>query len=265
MNIQKHFEIKRFAYLFKNDLLLNYKTYLLGVTGFVIIYYLFMLYSMTIYPSTYDSQDYFYTFIIGLFALGFFVGSSFPALSSKNGTFTYIMIPASTLEKFSLQFIFRIVFGTIIFLVSYWVVAYLARVTALQMESVKRSGVFIDSFNYAMLFDGFTGIKHKVIIYITAFTIGITFFSFRLFFKKLAVLKSTVLIVGLVLLLFFVMSILSNLFFPETTKGLFDISILYMRGNSYLLGFKGGSIILFILSFLLILPLGYYRLKEKQI
>ncbi|MBV5343559.1 hypothetical protein JZU68_08125, partial [bacterium] len=94
---------------------------------------------MTNFTKTYNSRDYSNAFLFGLFA-----------------THTYIMTPASTFEKFSLQFLIRIVFGIIVLMVSFSAVAHLARTTALQMESVKRSGIFIDTFNFRMLYDVYT-------------------------------------------------------------------------------------------------------------
>lgn len=264
MNIQQHFDIKRFANLFKNDLLLNYKSYILIVTGFIVIYYLFLIFTMTNYTKTFNSRDYTNAFLLGLFAYSLFVGSAFPALSSKNATHTYIMTPASTLEKFSLQFLIRIVFGLFILNASFCVLAHLARATALQMESVRRSGIFIDTFKFTMLYDVYADNIIKFIMYILLLSGGIFLFSIRIFFRKIAVIKSVLVIFISLLTLYSIVVLLSHLFFPLSTYG-FNISPYYTFGSEKIIDYEKISWFILLISIFLILPLGYFKLKEKQV
>jgi hypothetical protein len=265
MNLQNHFNAKRFFLLFKNDLLLNYKSYIFSAIGYALILYFAILYFMTSSDRIFDSENYLTFFMISILAMFLFSGSSFPAFNAKNTAQTFIMSPGSNLEKFCIQFLVRVVFGLLFLIISIWIISHFARITALQFESVKLSEKFIDSFRYSMLTDGYTGENYKLFTYLVAFTFGISVFSFRLFFKRFAFVKSSILIVGLIIILIFVMNILSYLFFPESTNGIFDLSPFFIFGNTFLYGFKGGSLILLTLSFIFILPLGYFKLKEKQL
>ncbi len=265
MKLQQHFNTKRFISLFKNDLLLNYKSYLFYAIGYSIILYIAMLLFMTNNDRMFDAESYRVPFIFSIIAMCVFAGASFPALNTKNTAHTFIMTPGSNFEKFTIQFIIRIVLTIIFLLVSFGIIAHLARITALQFESVKISAKFIDKFRYSMLTDGYIGENYRIFLFQLAFTYGLSVFSFRLFFKRFAFVKSSILIAGLIFTLLFVMNILSYIFFPQSTNGLFDISPFFKFGNTFLYGFKGGSIILLTLSFLFILPFGYFKLKEKQL
>jgi hypothetical protein len=221
---------------------------------------------MTNFTKTYNSRDYTNAFLFGLFAYSLFVGSAFPALSSKNATHTYIMTPASTFEKYSLQFLIRIVFGIIVLMVSFWAVAHLARTTALQMESVKRSGLFIDTFNFRMLYDVYTDNMgmYIFIIFTILYSVGIFLFSIRVFFRKIAVIKSVLVLFMALFILYSIMVLLSHLFFPLTTHG-FEVSPHYSLGREKMFDFINYISLFVLISILFILPLGYFKLKEKQV
>jgi hypothetical protein len=54
-----------------------------------------------------------------------YVGHSFPAFRSKEGTISYLMTPASTLEKFAFEFLSRIGFIIVALPVLFWVTFHL--------------------------------------------------------------------------------------------------------------------------------------------
>ena len=265
MNLKQHFDIKRFFYLFKNDLLLNFKSDVFIASGYAIILYIAMLLSMTRDNEMFDSNGYLTIFSFSMIAMCIFAGTSFPALNSKNTSHTFIMTPGSNFEKFIIQFIIRIVITLIFLFVSFWIIAHLARISALQFESIKISGKFIDPFKYSMLRHGYSTEHFIVIIYSIFFTFGISVFSFRLIFKNFAFVKSSITIVGLLFILLFVTNIIYNLFFPVTLRSFFDIDPELIYGKNSILGLIGAPILFFILSFLFILPFGYFKLKEKQL
>src|SRR5665647_263187 len=116
MNSNKFFSFSRFYLLMRNDIMLNYKKYLFTIAGAFILGFIFLYMSM---PQiividdnfkvdgliAFDSRRYLSIFIMCLFGLGTFVGSAFSELSNKVKTSNYLLIPASTFEKFLCQFV----------------------------------------------------------------------------------------------------------------------------------------------------------------
>jgi hypothetical protein len=92
-------------------------------------------------------------FMVDLFALGAFVGCVFPDFSDKVKTGNYLLLPASTLEKMLSQVLIYIVFGSICFLLIFWVDAHLARWTVQQGEFFQIHNIVIDKFQYASIYN----------------------------------------------------------------------------------------------------------------
>src|SRR5665647_374560 len=209
MNSNKFFSFSRFYQLLHNDILLNHKKYLLTIVGgFIMGFILMYLYMPTrIYSysnSSFDAIRYSSLFITCLFGLGAFVGSAFSELSSKVKISNYLLIPASTFEKFLSQFTIRFVAGTIIFLVIFWVDVHLARIAVLsRIEGLDghlagpEKYDYIKKFHFSMLliknnypvvtnwrlFDGIGAI-------LIAFSLGMFLFSVKTFFRKLGLIKT---------------------------------------------------------------------------
>lgn len=282
MNSNKIFSFGRFYLLMRNDFLLNYKKYLLTIAvafvlGFIIIY-LEMPKMEYRYMEAYFARRYPQIFIMCLLGLGAFVGSAFSELSSKVKTSNYLLLPASTFEKFLLQFVIRILLGTALFLFIFWADAHLARFAALSRmvdENNQLAGPekykFITAFHYSQLlikdyFPPRTYWTAYEIITMTSgiFSIGIYLFSVKIFFRKMGLVKTIISMVALFYVLAGAMILFSHIFFPETTG--FELNI-----NEYVTPFGGtnnfelwiNSICFF--SWLFLLPLGYFKLKEKQV
>ena len=282
MNSNKFFSFSRFYQLLRNDILLNYKKYLLTIVGAFILGFITMLKTMPSYmynDSTFkfDYSGYMTLFVMCLVGLGAFVGSAFSELSSKIKTSNYLLMPASTLEKFLCQFVIRALVGTVIFLFIFWVDAHLARIMALRHIEYfdgKLAGPekynYIEKFHYSMLL-----IKSKypfvtnwklfegIGMILIAFSTGVFLFSVKIFFRKLGLIKTGITFVATLFLIMFVMTFFSHLFYPET-KGLDIANIDYTLTN----GYKNSEILLYSIAYiapLFLLPLGYFKLKEKQL
>ncbi|HZK68285.1 MAG TPA: hypothetical protein VFC36_01680 [Paludibacter sp.] len=282
MNSNKFFSFSRFYQLLHNDILLNHKKYLLTIVGgFIMGFILMYLYMPTrIYSysnSSFDAIRYSSLFITCLFGLGAFVGSAFSELSSKVKISNYLLIPASTFEKFLSQFTIRFVAGTIIFLVIFWVDVHLARIAVLsRIEGLDghlagpEKYDYIKKFHFSMLliknnypvvtnwrlFDGIGAI-------LIAFSLGMFLFSVKIFFRKLGLIKTGISLIATLYLMMVLMMCFSHLFYPET-KG-FDIAnITYFLSN----GYTNDDIFRYSIAYiapLVLLPLGYFKLKEKQL
>lgn len=282
MNSNKFFSFNRFYQLLRNDILINYKKYLLTIAGAFILGFIVMFMYMPnrIYADTnfkFDATRYNNLFIMCLFGLGAFVGSAFSELSSKIKMSNYLLMPASTFEKFLCQFFIRAVVGTVIFLFIFWVDTHIARIAVLshiknnlgQLAGPEKYK-YIEKFHYSMLLIKsnyppatnwrlFEGIGTILI----AFSLGMFLFSVKIFFRKLGLIKTGISLVATLYLLMVLMICFSHLFYPET-KG-FDIAnIDYMLSN----GYSSSEIFRYSIGYLaplFLLPLGYFKLKEKQL
>jgi len=282
MNSNNFFNFSRFYRLLRNDILLNYKKYLLTIVGAFILGFILMymympnrVYTDTIYK--FDTSRYFNLFTMCLVGLGAFVGSAFSELSSKVKISNYLLVPASTFEKYLSQFVIRAVVGTAIFLLVFWIDAHLARIAVLsriegldgQLAGPEKYD-YIEKFHWSMflikskyptltnwrLFEGIGMI-------LTWFSLGMFLFSIKIFFRKLGLIKTGISLVATIYLLTVVMAGFSHIFYPETV-GFGIANIDYKLSNGY-----SNSEIFFnsigYLAPLFLLPLGYFKLKEKQL
>ena len=266
----------------RNDLLINYKKYLLTIAGGFILGFIFIymympsqMYSDANYKL--DGSRYRYFFAIYLVGLGAFVGSAFSELSSKIKISNYLLIPGSTFEKYLCQFVIRAVVGTAIFLFIFWVDTHIARIAVLshlknnlgQLAGPEKYN-YIEKFRYSMLlvksnyptityWRSFDGIGVVLVI----FSIGMFLFSVKIFFRKLGLIKTGISLVAALYLLMVSMICFSYLFYPET-KGFNTADINYLLSN----GYNNNDIFLYSIGYLaplFLLPLGYFKLKEKEL
>jgi hypothetical protein len=298
MNSNKFFSFNRFYLLLRSDLLINYKKYCLAILVAFILGFVFLYGSMPrlVYGgdtlndwNTFGCNRYKSIFLFSIVVLGVLVGSSFSDLGSKVKTANYLLIPASTFEKFFSQFFSRVICGGAIFLVLFWIDAQLARaISGMQMVDVKTNLHYanaehiIEKFNYGMIFlyekvrtySSETGTYSiEKIVYYKAYetwgaslfivSIGLYLFSVRLFFKKLGLVKSIISFVVLFFILFLFMVVFSHIFYPNTVG--FDVSLptYTLQNGTDNIGFW--LCLIGLVSPLFLLPLGYFKLKEKQL
>lgn len=297
MNSTNFFSFNRFYLLLRNDLLINYKKYCLAILVAFILGFVFLYGSMPrlVYGNEmenrwniFSSSRYMNIFLASIVALGALVGSSFPDLGSKVKTSNYLLIPASTFEKFSSQFFIRVICGAAIFLVLFWIDARLARaISVMQMVDIKTNFHYanaehiIDKFNYGMIFLYEKGISYssetgspieKIVYYkpietwgasLFIVSIGLYLFSVKLFFKKLGLVKSIISFVALFFALALFMVIFSHIFYPRTVG--FDVSLPNYTLQNGINNVEFWLFLIGLVSPLFLLPLGYFKLKEKQL
>jgi hypothetical protein len=284
MNSNKFFSFNRFYLLLRNDVLLNYKKYLLTIAAAFILGFIVLFKNMPNYVHNgldwyiFDANKYTSAFAMCLLGLLAFVGSAFSEFSTKVKTSNYLLLPASTFEKFLSQFVIYVLAGTAIFLIVFLVDAHLARYVALSNlkgfygeDLGAEKEKYIEVFNYSMLL-----IKNKypvisnwnlfdgLAILFGMFSVGMYFFSVKIFFKKLGLIKTAISLIAVVFLGVVVMMLLSQVFFPETKA--FDISneIGYKLKN----GLYNIELWMYLSAYcvsLFIIPFGYFKLKEKQL
>jgi hypothetical protein len=121
------FNAKRFGLLFKQHLIHNAQFLLLSIGAYVgVIFIVLSLVQIgnNFKPHPFENFQIFLAVFVTVFGI-LYVGHSFPAFRSKESTITYLMMPASALEKFLFEFLSRIgiILLTLPFL--YWVTFHL--------------------------------------------------------------------------------------------------------------------------------------------
>lgn len=263
MNTSSVFNSRRFYNLFRRDIMLNHKLYIFTLTGIAFALFLLFVFNMTnVYNLEYKESDYIKILTFSLIYIAAFIGSSFPELSDKKGTCNYLLLPSSIFEKYLVQFFIRFVIFIPLALLLFIAMADVARLTATQINLIHGKNIYIEKFNFSCLFPTQSDKKIEAIILFGLFSAGTFLFSARLFFKRFALVKTLILGTILFYLFYCFMVILSHIFYPETQG--FNIKI-----NEYEIVPQINSVELFIscfacLSWLFFLPMGYYKLKEKQ-
>jgi len=266
MKSNTFFNTSRFYLLLRNDILINYKKYLFMVLGAFIVGYFILFLQMpkveNIYPD-FRVENYTPIFFMGLLGLGAVIGMAFPELENKIKTSNYLMLPGSTFERMTVQFLIRVVGGSILYLVVFWLVAYLARFSALRMYQGHANAQTIESFDFSSLLIGSKDLLSKLAIGFSIFSIGMYLFSIRIFFKRFALVKTIISLVAVYALFACVMVLFSHIFYPETIGFGFHVDNYYLAPDITNINIWIYSIS--FLSWLFFLTLGYFTLKEKQV
>lgn len=261
------FSIKRFCNLLCYDLLIHKKTYLLSVLGgFFAVFFLFVL-DMPGKSAIYGSNQYHTMFITSFLGFLIFIGTAFPDLSGKVKSGNYLLLPASTFEKILHQFLFRVVLGIIVFLFVFWLSSHLGRLVANQSSRVLSLETTIEPFHFSMLFEERGIFMDKIILFIFI-CICLFLFTTRLFFHRLAIIKSVIAATILIIIFSTVMIVISHIFFPAEAHGISTYYPRYKCTIDYLSNFHTSELLAYYLCSILsisLLVLAYYKLKEKQV
>lgn len=265
MNNSSFFNSRRFAILLRNDLLLNSKSYLIAAAAaFLLIGFVTFLFMSNLSDRTsFGAQGYLYAFMMCMIGFGAFVGSSFAAVGNKRSLSVYLLTPASVFEKYLVQFVVRFLLGILAFWLIFSIDALIVRSIVLQSNAHK--GIYNDIayFSVTDLFLLTDRVFDRLWFVLMLLTIATYLFSVRLFFGKSGLIKTVATIPVPVLTIVVYMVVLSHIFSPSTTGfdiNVFDYPIADTHTNVTLWIFS-----LFAVSWLFLLPLGYFKLKEKQV
>lgn len=183
------------------------------------------------------------------------VGQAFSGFRSKEKTMEYLMLPASTFEKFLFEFINRIVVFLIVFPIIYWVATNI--VTGIFHSQIPEYSDY--RFSYSDLFPTW---KTRVLLLVAS--LGMLFFTLPFtgatYFQKLSLVK-TILSVALIFGFFTLMILLIVKGFNIKEYSPMDNKILFMKDekDAQLAGIYAA-----VLGNLVILAIGYFKLKEKE-
>jgi hypothetical protein len=263
MKPNQFFDIQRFGRLLAADWQLNYKRYLYILAGtflgILAIFWLFAYQNIYFYQhnpmaSRIALSNYNVAFTFCLMGLLVFITNAFPDLNGTRKSGNYLLLPASTFEKYLAQFLIYIIGGTIAFLLLFWIDTQIMHWVVLSTIN----NAVVNPFNFSSLFQLYPTWHNKLYAILIYFSCMTFLFTVKLFFKQLAWVKSFIAFGGLWILGVGCYRLFSYLFFG----GIYQIGyqVTEQVNNMELFGF-----ILLGLSWLFFLPLAYYKLKEKQV
>lgn len=266
MGLQKQFSASRFNKCLQYDLRLHGKTYLFFAIGLAIVLFAIDFFTLATASQRVDFKESYYipifTFLLVISSI-LSSGTSFPAFRSSNNSINYLLLPASNLEKFLVQFIIRILVLASVFLLLYWLIFKMAY--GFYIHFTWKRQLVLPSFGLLSPFDS---IKNTSLNFaaLALFVLNINLFAFAgsIYFKSYALFKSiliSALFIGGILLLIVVCS---HLFFSEYTQDFFDAYS--VRHDIY--GIDNNLLYLIVLQTgvsLFLIPLAYFKLKEKTV
>lgn len=280
MPFNNHFNIKRFSYLLKQDLLINKTKYGLTILGLGLITYILgymFLKSSMVSMIKHDYavfQNYTICFAFFMMYVGVIIGSAFPDLSDKIKTSHYLLTPGSTFEKVALQFLIRIGLFVPIALGVFWIGIRLAK-ASLMPEKVNYNSVeqlmdpaLIPYFDYVFLITQTNGkiwdTWQILFVFFGLFSYGIYLFAGATYFKRYALAK-TIIASVVILMASITFSVgLSHIFNPEETHG-FNTELNEFEITNYLTSIELFMVSLSLFSWMFFLAIAYFKLKEKEV
>jgi hypothetical protein len=274
MALQQHFSLKRFYEYLVFDILSNLKKYLIFIGVLVIVLLLIDFLAIEKGSSFRTTEngltEYFFrinTYQV-LYVSAFLitivlaVGSSFSALRKKDSTTSYLLLPASILEKYLVEFLLRIVVFSLLFTFIFWIDFKLAAslYNFLNLEYFTE----IPNFGFFDIFPKNMNPLDRKVISLSMLSFASFLFASATFFKKNVILKM-VLLVGVFGLATFLFSVLlSHLFLPNEVSG-FQVRVFDRFLENRLNTIQLCIYVIGTFSSLFLLPLGYFKLKEKQV
>jgi len=247
MKTNNFFDLDRFIWLLRQDILFNFKFYLSFLLGLSIGIYLVSYLIIRNLSSGFLSVNYIlYNLLLG--ATMVFIGMSFPAFRNQINTCNYLLTPGSAFEKLLVQFVVRFVIFIPLALILLKVGVYLAIASMVPDPKTGFDPLFVEDFSYSRLLT-FQNNSLRDLAYL--------FFVFAgsAYFKRYAVVKT----MG------------AFIFFPVTIFLLVKLSGGQMNWNKISSDYLDGSRFFLSLAPLLIgnllfsLPWVYFKIKEKEL
>ena len=124
MKTNEVFDIKRFTLLFRQNLIHHYRiilTSVIAVSGGIFIIIMFSHFMNQFRPWGY--QEFMSTFMSLFIILGIiYTGTAFPGLRSREKSYSFLLLPSSTLEKYLFEIVNRVLLFVIAFPILYWII-----------------------------------------------------------------------------------------------------------------------------------------------
>jgi hypothetical protein len=235
--------------------------------GLTIALFAIDFFTLTTASTRVDFEDGYYTPICiftGVVASVLATGMSFPELRTSNKSINYLLLPASNMEKFLVQFIIRIIGFALLFLPLFWLIFKLAY--ALYNQFIWENPIVVSSLRVLSPFEveDLDSLDSAAIL---SCIIATNLFGFTgaIFFKKYALFKSIVLFALIIAALLLLMVGCSHAFFPEYVKDFFEIKKVSYRVYDNIDSFPLFLLVLSSGTSLLLIPMAYFKLKEMEV
>ena len=264
MKQNKYFSLKRFSRLLRNDLFINQKTYLFTLAGLCIAIYAISYFLMRVNNGFQRTNEYLSLFMFYLMGIGVVIGTSFPALSNQIKTSNYLLSPGSTLEKYLVQFVIRIVLFVPLALIIFWIGTHLAKATLIPDMERRFDPSKIADFHFKDLFQYIHGFLDQIIVVLSIFSTASVLFAGSVYFKRFALIKTLIVSGATVFLVVCSFVLFSHILFPSSTHG-FDVRLPIFKMFDGVDNVEFAAFLLGGLSWIFFLPLAYFKLKEKEV
>ncbi|MCL3782422.1 hypothetical protein EMN47_18730 [Prolixibacteraceae bacterium JC049] len=265
--LSRYFNPKRFARLYRHDMLMNYKMYGMFLLAISIIIFGALFFIMLDRYHNFGLNRYMPFLIMTIIFGGILsITTAFPMTKNKVSLTSFLMQPASIFEKFMVQFLNRIVFFFPLLLIIFWIDAHLAQGIVSMFEFPR--DVNIADFSYGEVWNtrDFVKAREEALWLLIGMFWTIVSFAFMgsTIFNRYKLFK-VLIFFGLVVFVGVCYSVvLSHIFLPGRTTG-FEVEMISYKiyGETYnveLFAYLFAS-----LSSLFLLPLAFYKLKEKEV
>lgn len=288
MMTKKYFSSQRFYQYLKYDLALNGKTYLFTLLGLCIVLFFINTFNLIDYTDkaryidnykidsvysvniTFFKNSYLPVFMISLL-IGLLVsaGTAFPALRSNKKSVHYLLLPVSNLEKYVTQFLIRIVAFVLLYFILFWItfkVSYLFFEIFEPISNTLKNYHILDPLNIYDKYAIFNVTSAAYYMFI-ALVLFVTFLAFTgaSYFKKYALFKTIFAFAIAAFSVFLLLVLCSHLFYAHGENEFFTIKL---RSHDVFKDVSNKEIYflaLFSGISLLLAPLAYFNLKEREV
>ena len=259
--MEKYFNPTRFSKYFRYNLSIHYKAYF--ITCIVLLIALTIAnYLLLCGEHNYNPEFHTVVFTICFCSSSFLIiGTGFPELRSKSKTIYFLTIPASIFEKYLVQFFIRIICFPVFYFVLFW----------LSLKFAHHFYMLTDYNKHYIIYDYsiFSSIKQaapQVMYLIVLFIITLCLFLFAgsAIYRKHALFKTVFSVMTFLFGIYILLLIYSHIFNPEVTHGFYpelQPRNVYQEYNTMVILMIAISCI----TNILLLPLAYFKLKEKEL
>lgn len=246
---------KQYVHLHIKQMMIIFGATIVAIAGFHTFMHLTNLRSLErTFTNNYHIPVFLFAFFGGCLI---WCGQAFPGFRSKEKSMDYLMTPAFSFEKFLFEFINRILLFLILFPIIYWAVTNL--VTGIFHHYIPEYISY--KFAYGELIGTRLSTRELTLMGSLGFLMFTLPFTGATYFKKLPLLK-TILFVALLVSIYFGIGYLlfKGLNVQEYRPA--NNSILFMQSeeDAQLAGIWAA-----ILGNIVILTIGYFKLKEKEV
>ena len=263
MKTNNLFSFQRFILLARQSLIINKKLIAIALISYSGMLFLVLFLFQSMNNFRWNDHDTIVTFIILFLSLGIISSSlSYPAFRSKEKSSTYLLLPASALEKYLFEILTRIIVFIIVYPVLFWLVANLEG--AVVHHYVERLTSY--TFSFGQAYSDFTKYLEKtegarfLVIQVAMFAF-IAVFTGASHFTKSPLLKTlftfSIIIVGYYLFVFLLV------------KGLNIIEYSPRNQTILFINFRDHQAIFFATALtvinLCLLTIAWFTLKEKEV